>query len=37
MLELYFIGIMVVAVIGVIGKEYKDQISDFIMKKIEEE
>lgn len=37
MLELYLIGIMVVATVGVVGKEYKDQISDFIMKKIEEE
>lgn len=37
MLELYLLGIMAVLVIGVIGKEYKEQISDFIMKKIEEE
>ena len=37
MLELYLIGIIGVAVIGLIGKAYKDQIVDFIMRKIEEE
>ena len=37
MLDLYIIGIIGVLTIGLIGKEYKEQISDFIMRKIEEE
>lgn len=37
MLELYLIGIIGVSVIGLIGKAYKDQIAEFIVRKIEEE
>lgn len=37
MLELYLIGIIVLLMIGLIGKAYKNQIIEFIMKKIEEE
>lgn len=37
MLELYWIGIIVLLTIGVIGKEYKEKISEFIMEKIEKE
>lgn len=37
MLELYLIGIIFVSLIGLLGKAYKDQIAEFITRKIEED
>ena len=37
MFELYLIGIIFVALIVLLGKAYKDQIIEFITRKIEED
>lgn len=37
MLEMYLLGFIGVMVVGIVAKEYHEEIAEFIMKKIEEE
>lgn len=37
MFEMYALGIGIIAIIGLIAKEYKNEIIGFIEKKLEEE